>query len=69
LASANPAELVAKTFIDGYLEAGGKKETVKRAASPRYTKVFSIFTQPHVILAISNRCRKIEDWENKKISL
>jgi len=58
LASAQPAELIAKLFIEGYLEAGGKKETVKKAASPRYTKVFSIFTQPHIILAISNLCRK-----------
>lgn len=58
LASAHSAELIAKSFIEGYLEAGGKKETVKKAASPRYTKVFSIFTQPHIILAISNLCRK-----------
>jgi len=58
LASAHPAELIAKSFIEGYLEAGGKRETVKKAASPRYTKVFSIFTQPHVILALSNLCRK-----------
>jgi tRNA A-37 threonylcarbamoyl transferase component Bud32 len=64
LASANSAELIAKKFIDGYLEAGGKKENIKKAASPRYTKVFSIFTQPHVILAISNLCRKI--GENPK---
>jgi tRNA A-37 threonylcarbamoyl transferase component Bud32 len=64
LASANLAELIAKTFIDGYLEAGGKRENIKKAASPRYTKVFSIFTQPHVILAISNLCRKI--GENPK---
>jgi len=58
LASANPAELITKAFIDGYLEAGGKRETIKGAASPRYTKVFSIFTQPHVILAVSNICRR-----------
>jgi tRNA A-37 threonylcarbamoyl transferase component Bud32 len=64
MASANLAELIAKTFIDGYLEAGGKKENIKKAASPRYTKVFSIFTQPHVILAIANLCRKI--GENPK---
>jgi len=66
LASANPAELIAKTFIDGYFGAGGKIETIKRAASPRYTKVFSIFTQPHVILAISNLCRRTEELENPK---
>lgn len=53
------AELIAKEFIGGYLEAGGKKEMVKRAASARYTKVFSVFTPPHVVLAISNICKKM----------
>ena len=53
-------EFMAKTFIVGYLEEGGSIETVRKAASPRYTKVFSIFTQPHVILAISNLCRKVK---------
>ena len=53
------AELIAKEFIGGYLEAGGKKETVKKAASARYTKVFSVFTPPHVVLAISNICKKM----------
>jgi len=52
-------ELVAKAFIEGYMEANGNKENIRKAASPRYTKVFSIFTQPHVILAISNLCRKV----------
>jgi len=53
-------ELVAKTFIEGYLEEGGSKQTVKKAASPRYTKVFSIFAQPHVTFAVSNLCRKVK---------
>jgi tRNA A-37 threonylcarbamoyl transferase component Bud32 len=65
LASASSAERVAKIFIEGYLEAEGKKETIKKASSPRYTKVFSIFTQPHVILAISNLCRKMGKNQNK----
>jgi len=66
LTSADPAELIAKSFFEGYLEVGGKRETVKKAASPRYTKVFSIFTQPHVILALSNLCRKTGEQENSK---
>ncbi len=53
------AELIAREFVGGYLEAGGKKEIVKRAASARYTKVFSVFTPPHVVLAISNICKKM----------
>jgi tRNA A-37 threonylcarbamoyl transferase component Bud32 len=59
IASADAAELVAKEFIRGYLEAEGKKETIKKAGSARYTKVFSIFTPPHIILAISNLCKKM----------
>jgi len=59
IASAEPAELIARELIQGYLEAGGKRETVKEAGSVRYAKVFSIFTPPHVILAISNICGKM----------
>jgi hypothetical protein len=32
---------------------------VKKAASARYTKVFSVFTPPHVLLAISSICQKM----------
>ena len=53
-----PAIIIAKSFIEGYLEAGGDVITVKRAASPRYTKVFTVFTPPHILLAISNVCKK-----------
>ncbi len=58
LSTANALERVAKEFIEGYLETGGKKENIKNAGSPKYTKVFSIFTQPHIIFAISNLCKK-----------
>ena len=59
MSSTNAASIIARNFIEGYLEAGGKKETVKKAASARYTKVFSIFTPPHVILVISSICQKM----------
>ena len=59
LAPTDKIELLAKAFIEGYIEEGGNPENVKKAASPRYTKVFSLFTQPHVILTISNFCRKM----------
>jgi tRNA A-37 threonylcarbamoyl transferase component Bud32 len=52
------AELVAQAFILGYLNGGGKAETVRKAAGPKYTKVFSFFTLPRVILAISEACKK-----------
>jgi tRNA A-37 threonylcarbamoyl transferase component Bud32 len=61
LSSTDVIEFIARKFIEGYLEGGGKKETVRNAGSPRYTKVFSIFTPPHVLLAISNLCRKVND--------
>ncbi len=60
LAATDKIECVTKAFIEGYLEAGGNKATVSKAASPRCTKVFSIFTQPHVMLAISGLCRKVK---------
>ena len=55
---ANAAVLIAREFIRGYLEAGGKRETVRKAGSARYTKVFSIFTPPQVLIAVSNFCKK-----------
>lgn len=60
IASTSAASTIARSFIEGYLEAGGKVDAVKRAASGRYTKVFTIFTPPHVLLAISNVCQKME---------
>lgn len=54
------AECVAEAFIRGYLEGGGKIETVKKAATAKYTKVFSVFTLPHIMLAISNSCRNAD---------
>ncbi len=59
IASTKAATVVARSFIEGYLEAGGRKITVKQAASTRYTKVFSVFTAPHILFAISNVCQKM----------
>jgi len=55
-----PAELIARAFIMGYLEAGGNVKTAKEAGNPKYTKVFSVFTFPHIIFVISNICRKAD---------
>jgi tRNA A-37 threonylcarbamoyl transferase component Bud32 len=57
---ARPAELVARAFLKGYLEAGGDLKAVKAAGKPKYTKVFSVFALPHVIFAISNICQKVD---------
>jgi tRNA A-37 threonylcarbamoyl transferase component Bud32 len=60
IANPDAAELITNAFIQGYLAAGGGKGTIKKAWSAQYTKVFSIFTPPQVIFAISNICRKID---------
>jgi hypothetical protein len=60
LYSNGKAEPIARAFISGYLKAGGDVNIIKKAGTSRYTRVFSIFTLPSVILAISNICRKTE---------
>jgi len=64
VSSANAAVVIAKEFIRGYLEAGGKREMVRKAGTARYTKVFSIFTPPQVLLAVSNICKRIGKNDN-----
>jgi len=59
ISSAKAVTVIANNFIEGYLEAGGRKETVKNAGSARYVKVFSVFTPLHVIVAISDLCQKM----------
>jgi len=53
------ARIIAYSFIEGYLEAGGKREIIRKAASAKYTKVFSVFTLPHIILIMANICKKM----------
>jgi len=64
LVGTRPAELITKAFIEGYLEAGGEVKLVRKVGNAKYTKVFSIFTLPHIILAISNICRKASYAKN-----
>lgn len=59
LTDTRKAELVAESFIKGYLEAGGSVETIRKVGTAKYTKVFSVFTFPHIIFAISNICRRV----------
>lgn len=61
--SSSRLEAIAKAFIKGYLRSGGNARTVKSAANPKYTKVFSVFTFPHIMIALSNICRKAEKLE------
>ncbi len=57
------AEQITKAFIKGYLRGGGNTETIKHVSSAKYTRVFSVFTLPSVLRAISTTCRKIEDTQ------
>ena len=54
------AESIAKAFVNGYLKAGGDVDAVRKAGSSKYTRVFSVFTMPSTIMAISSVCRKTE---------
>ncbi len=53
------ARTIASSFIEGYLNSGGKGEIIINAASPKYTKVFSVFTLPHIILIMATLCKKM----------
>ena len=54
------AESIAKNFIAGYLRAGGNVDYIHKASTSKYTRVFSIFTMPPIMLAISNVCRRTQ---------
>ena len=54
------AEAVSNAFIKGYLKGGGDVKVVKHAGAPKYTRVFSVFAGPAVIVAMSNTCKKAE---------
>jgi len=60
LYSNGKAESIARAFISGYLKGGGDVNTVKKAGNSKYTRVFSVFTMPSIILATSKVCRKTE---------
>jgi tRNA A-37 threonylcarbamoyl transferase component Bud32 len=60
-AGTRPAQLITEAFIAGYIGAGGDPHLIKKASNPKYTKVFSVFTLPHIIMAISNICRKANE--------
>jgi tRNA A-37 threonylcarbamoyl transferase component Bud32 len=60
------AEKMAKVFLEGYLKAGGDPRTVKNAGSTKYTKVFSVFTFPHIMLVLSNVCKNVDEQGKKQ---
>lgn len=56
-------EKMAKAFLKGYLQAGGDARAVKNAGNAKYTKVFSVFTFPHIMLVLSNACKNVDKQE------
>ena len=60
LYSNGKAESITKAFVEGYLKGGGDTNTIKKAGNSKYTRVFSVFTMPSIMLAISNVCKKTE---------
>jgi thiamine kinase-like enzyme len=54
------AESITKAFVKGYLKGGGDINTIKRAGRSKYTRVFSVFTMPSIMIAMSNVCKKTE---------
>jgi tRNA A-37 threonylcarbamoyl transferase component Bud32 len=60
LYSNGKAESIASAFINGYLKGGGDVSVIKKAGASKYTRVFSVFTMPSTILAISNVCKRTE---------
>ena len=58
LYSNGKAEAITEAFVNGYLKGGGDACTIKKAGNSKYTRIFSVFTMPSVMLAISNVCRK-----------
>jgi hypothetical protein len=42
----------------GYLRGGGDVNVIKKASLTKYTRVFSLFTAPAVITAMSRLCQE-----------
>jgi len=60
LYSNGKAESIARAFVNGYLKGGGDVGTIKKAGNSKYTRIFSVFTMPSIMLAMSNVCKKTE---------
>ncbi|MEM4733040.1 MAG: RIO1 family regulatory kinase/ATPase [Candidatus Bathyarchaeia archaeon] len=54
------AEAIATAFINGYLKEGGDVQVIRKAGASKYTRVFSVFTLPSILLTMSKACKKAE---------
>ncbi|RLI13112.1 hypothetical protein DRO35_01215 [Candidatus Bathyarchaeota archaeon] len=50
---------IVESFVKGYLRGNGDIENVKRVKSPKYIKVFSFFTPPHILYVIASTCNNL----------
>jgi hypothetical protein len=41
------------------MEAGGNKKNIQNAGSMKYTRIFSVFTPPQALTAVSRICREL----------
>lgn len=58
LNSESKAEAIANAFIKGYLFAGGDFNVIRSVGMTKYTRVFSVYTLPSILLAMVNICKK-----------
>jgi len=54
------AKSLTLSFIEGYLRGGGSIDVINKAALTKYTRIFSIFTVPPIMIAISDVCKRAE---------
>ncbi|MCW3999466.1 MAG: hypothetical protein NWE93_04440 [Candidatus Bathyarchaeota archaeon] len=59
--STEKAEKITQAFIGGYLAGGGEAEDIRKVGLTKYRRVFSIFTMPSIMIAISKACKKTSD--------
>ena len=59
------AEAITEAFVNGYLKGGGDAATIRKVSHPKYTRIFSVFTMPSIMLAMSNVCKKTKRSEKE----
>lgn len=60
-------EDITMAFIRGYLRGGGQVKTIRKSVSPKYTRVFSVFTMPSIILTIINTIKKVRETDKESV--
>jgi tRNA A-37 threonylcarbamoyl transferase component Bud32 len=65
LYSNGKAEAITEAFVNGYLKGGGDVDTIRKVADSKYTRIFSVFTMPSIMLAMSNVCKKTKKSEKE----